>query len=477
MTGAARRPPVDGSVIVVLADGARPDLIESARKSERFPAIRRLIEEGGSYRVTSTFPSVTGPAYTPFLMGRYPGSVGLPGLRWYDRARRAARLPGHSRSYVGHEMRHVDSDLDPAAPTIFELVSSSVAARSVITRGLSNQDRIGRELGFVARTAMTHFSGKVTEWLKIDRSIAAETVERIRIRRPQFAFIGLIGIDKTSHAVGHRSAEVDQALSIVDETVASLRHDAERDGRWDRMHLWIASDHGHSSLEHHDEIADFIRRLGFRVVSHPWAARPRGEVAVMVSGNSMAHVYVDLANRSRQWWPTVHDRWKVIPMALLARESVDLMILPKAPGACEVHGRGRGHAVMGWKNQTISYQPVSGDPLAVGAQQDLSGAAAYEVTREGDYPDSLVQIAALSDAPRSGDIILSAAREWDFRERYEPIPHVSSHGGLHRDHMLVPLIVNRPVASLPRRTADVMPSALTALGIDVPNGLDGRSFL
>ena len=74
-------------------------------------------------------------------------------------------------------------------------------------------------------------------------------------------------------------------------------------------------------------------------------------------------------------------------------------------------------------------------------------------------------------------MILSAARDWDFRARYEPIPHVSSHGALHREHMLVPLLTSRPTARVPRRTADVMPSALVALGLGVPGGLDGESFL
>jgi hypothetical protein len=41
----------------------------------------------------------------------------------------------------------------------------------------------------------------------------------------------------------------------------------------------------------------------------------------------------------------------------------------------------------------------------------------------------------------------------------------------------VPLLVNRPVRSTPRRTADVMPSALAALGRSIPPGLDGESFL
>jgi hypothetical protein len=121
---------------------------------------------------------------------------------------------------------------------------------------------------------------------------------------------------------------------------------------------------------------------------------------------------------------------------------------------------------------------LSGDPLGLDADlRRLDTRAAYEAMMDTDYPDGLVQIATIARAPRAGDIILSAAREWDFRARYEPIPHVSSHGALHREHMLVPLVVNRPPTHAPRRTVDVMPSALAALGIDAPIGLDGTSFV
>ena len=104
-------------------------------------------------------------------------------------------------------------------------------------------------------------------------------------------------------------------------------------------------------------------------------------------------------------------------------------------------------------------------------------AEAHEATKGTDYPDSVVQIARLAASPRAGDIILSACRDWDFRARYEPIPHVSSHGALHRDHMSVPLLLDRPPGSTPRRTADVFPSALQALGIKAPSRLDGSSFI
>jgi len=102
---------------------------------------------------------------------------------------------------------------------------------------------------------------------------------------------------------------------------------------------------------------------------------------------------------------------------------------------------------------------------------------AHDAASTTDYPDSVVQISHLASGARAGDIILSASREWDFRARFEPIRHVSSHGALHREHMLVPVLLSRPSARAPRRTTDVMPSALVALGLDIPGGLDGLSFL
>ncbi len=464
-------------VIIIVADGARPDSLADAMQRGIVPALAALRDEGALHTVTSVFPSVTGPAYAPFLMGRFPGPIGLPGLRWYDRERKTCRLPGNSRSYVGPEMRHVDRDLDPSAPTIFELAQSSVAALNVISRGLEPEHRIGRSLGFVARTARTHFTGKVQGWLAIDREIAAEVAGQIRDKQPDFVFSALTGIDKTSHSGGHAGAYVDQALQIVDETVAEIRSDAEKRGTWKATHLWVVSDHGHSPVLQHENLAGLVRRLGFRTIAHPFVYSPRGEVAVMVSGNAMAHVYLDLKRTTRPWPDDLDAKWQPIRDALLARDSVDLMILPTGIGACEIHGNGRGSARLQWANGRITYHPVTGDPLAIGAQRELTEDESYDVTLASDYPDSLVQISRLSDSPRSGEIILSAARNWDFRSKYEPIPHESSHGALHRDHMLVPLLMNRAPVSQPRRTVDVMPSALQALGITIPPGLDGRSFL
>jgi len=464
------------SVVVIVADGARPDMLAAAMDAGTLPALNRMRNEGGFYTLTSAFPSVTGPAYTPFLMGRYPGPVGLPGLRWYDRARTTSRLPGNSRSYVGLEMRFVDKDLDPNAPTIFELVPTSLAALNVIGRGLSRRDRIGRGVGFVARAARTHFRGNVRGWLAIDRDVGAEVADEIHRKSPDFVFAALTGIDKTSHSAGHDAPIVQEALRIVDETAAGIRERAERAGRWDDMHLWVVSDHGHSRVRQHEDLVGLVRTTGLRTIAHPWVYRMGADAAVMVSGNAMAHIYLDLDKRERPWWPSNNSKWQRLAELLLSRPSVDLMILPRSPNECVVCGRGRGTALMRWNAAGISYEPLTGDPLGTGEVRYLDPHEAYEACIATDYPDALVQIAHLVGAERSGEIILSASRDWDYRAKYEPIPHVSSHGALHREHMLVPLLVNRPVPGLPRRTVDVMPSALKALGIETPPGLDGQAF-
>jgi hypothetical protein len=51
-----------------------------------------------------------------------------------------AAFPDYTRSYVGYQMSAVDRDLDPNAPTMFELCKESLAALSVISRGWTRID-------------------------------------------------------------------------------------------------------------------------------------------------------------------------------------------------------------------------------------------------------------------------------------------------------------------------------------------------
>jgi hypothetical protein len=156
---------------------------------------------------------------------------------------------------------------------------------------------------------------------------------------------------------------------------------------------------------------------------------------------------------------------------------VDLMLLPHGRDLCEVRSHSRGAGFVSRDGDRYRYTRRDGDPLGIGSDVDADADDAFDATRGGDYPDAIVQIATLAGSSRAGDIILSAAPGWDFRSRYEPIPHRSAHGALHRDHMMVPLLMNRRAARTPRRTTDVFASALDALGVAAPSRIDGRSFL
>jgi hypothetical protein len=453
-------------VIVVVADGLRPDTLTAALHAGELPALAALHSAQGQHTLTSVFPSVTGPAYVPFLMGEHPGHVGLPGLRWFDRSRRDTNGPHYTRSYIGSEMRKVDRDLLPPTLTAFERAGGGLAMMNMIGRGLPRKNRLSDGVAFALRAGWTHFRGDVAGWLDVDRMLGAQMLSRVASERPPFTFASFCGVDKTSHSVGHRAPIVREALTIVDQFVGDVTARAQTDGWYDGLGLFVVSDHGHIDVRGHDDLADLFRERGLRVLAHPKILGVRQpEMAVMVSGNAMAHLFVELEQRQRPWWPTLAPAWNDTVTMLLERPSVDLVMLPHSNAAAEVRAPGsRGSAMVRRDGSRYLYEPLTGDPLGLGSALNLDATAAWERCGATDYPDALVQIMALNECDRSGDIMLSASRDWDFRGRYEPIPHRSSHGALHRDHMLVPMLTNLPSAHPYRRTRDVFHRAMAHLG-------------
>ena len=126
--------------IIILADGARPDVLRALAASGQLPHIARgLLAEGFQYTGVTVLPSVSNVAYIPILTGQYPGTANVPGLRWVDKSEFSSGrllLRGH-RSYIGPTHVLLDDDLSPDLETIFELNPSSLAVRCDVRRGLS----------------------------------------------------------------------------------------------------------------------------------------------------------------------------------------------------------------------------------------------------------------------------------------------------------------------------------------------------
>ena len=250
--------------------------------------------------------------------------------------------------------------------------------------------------------------------------------------------------------------------------------DAARVGDWD---------HGHAPVSKHDDLHGWLDGLGYRVLAHPHTHVRNADMALMVGGNAMAHLYLDLKHVSRAWWPQLSSRWQSVLDGLVERPSVDLVTVALDAHTVRVHHARRGVAEIGrthaGHNARWSYLAVSGDPLQLGGSlHDLDADAAWDACAATEHPDAIVQLSSLGPTPRGGDIVISAAADWDLRSRFEPTEHVSTHGALLRNQMIVPLILDTPPSRLPQRTTDLVPSALDLLGIDAGSvRFDGRSFL
>lgn len=455
----------DSSVIILVADGVRPDALAAAIRAGAVPELAALADAGGSHTLATVFPSVTGVAYLPLLTGWHPATAGVPGLRWYDRQRRLPALLGHARSYVGTQLRSIDRDLDPRARTLFEETApETLGSMAMITRGLPRQARLDRGWHFGAQAVLAHVSGDVGRWAALEARLADELVSRVRHERPRFVFASFTAGDKATHALGANDTGSLESLQRVDRVARQLREDAERDGRWPGMRLWIVSDHGHSAVASHLELADLLRDHGLRVRAHPWTLPLEAEAAVMVSGNSMAHVYVDLPYRQRRPWPDLRGAWEPRLSELWSHPAIDLVAAMKSRGVVEVW-KGTANALVVVELGRYAYRALGGNPLGIEPFEGACETEAFERTREGPYPDAIVQLAALVLAERSGDLVVSAAPGWDLRRRYEPLEHRSSHGALHAAHMRVPLVgTNLPSHPL-RRTVDLHAEAIRALGL------------
>jgi hypothetical protein len=466
-------------LLLLVADGVRPDVLAEEMAGAQLPALCALADRGGLHTVSASFPSVTGPAYVPFLMGRHPASAGLPGLRWFDRQRSLRRALAPARSYAGIDIWQVDGDVYAELPTLFELARPSLAAMSMLGRGASH-GHVGRSIAWMLRTAPSHFRGDLFGWQRVEQRATAAFFARFAAVRPRFSVLALTSPDKFAHKYGPHAPAVRQALSDVDAAAATAQAIAARDAWSAPLHVWVVGDHGHAPVAQHEDLHAWLEQRGLRVLAHPQLFVSRPDVALMVGGNAMAHLYLHPEERSRRWWPSHTPRWEDLRTALLLREAVDLVVVAESAEQLRVAHAARGEAriVCDSARQRWSYDASHGDPLQLGgSHRDLDREVAWEVTSCSPYPDAIVQLALLASAPRSGDIIVSASVGWDLRARFEPVNHCSTHGALLREHMDAPLLLDLPVQRRPQRTTDLVPSALDLLGIPYTQPWDGRSFL
>lgn len=524
-TSSARR--TGRAAVIILADGARADIFERLLAAGELPEIARHVVDRGSYRrACSTFTSTTIPAHLPILTGRFAGTAGLPGYRWFERTawRRGLPLgPWCLRSYNGPESGLISRDLDSGAPTLFELAHSAVNVFGPITRGLAR----GCNLAVGRRNRLWLKAHYLGDYTSADDAARKELVRSLSTTGntggPELHFAMMPGIDWNSHYDSPFSSGALAAYRRVDRTVGAVARQLQRTGDYERTLIVVCSDHGHCPVDQHFDLPVRIERdHGLRVAYHSRRAwRRKAEAIVCVSGNAMAHVYL---RAQRPWNAGPLDRAEIDSAApglvqrLLAEPAIDLVIsradagpptnLDPAITTSDVSVRGsaanagsstvarrtvlaqqaspllvesrRGRALLREEAGGLRYEPLDdrADPFGYGPLPSwIPLDDALTRTFDTGHPDGLLQAAQIFRALRTGDMVISASPGYDLRERYEHPEHRSSHGALHAEHMSVPLAASSPLSEGPMRTADIFATVLSWLGRDASVGIDGRSRL
>ena len=279
-------------VIFLLLDGARNDALESHINNGSMPNLKSIIDDGGSFSTAVTvFPSTTGPAYIPFISGVFPGISNMPGIRWFDKVKFSKNinsLDSH-RSYVGIEGLMFNRDIKKSQPTIFEIIPNSRSIFNEITRGLkSSFDLTKLSKGYYK--LKSHFSGSQV----IDDVAFEKLLESIN-SDAQFTFCCFLGVDSNSHISGYNSEQVFNSYVNFDNKLGSIIKELKDLNQFSDTLMLITSDHGHSNTSNHLELVDILGEAGYKVLSYPKIYKKYSghiDAAVMVSGNSMSHIYL-----------------------------------------------------------------------------------------------------------------------------------------------------------------------------------------
>jgi hypothetical protein len=458
-------PSASRQAIVLLADGARADVFERMLQAGELPEIERhIVARGGHRTATSTFTSTTIPAHLPFLTGRFAGSADVPGYRWFDhrkQPRRAPLGPWSFRSYNGLESMLVDRDIAPDAPTLFELAPGSQNIFGAITRGLGRGGNVA-----ATRKNLLWLKAHYREDYRIADVAARKVLAASLDKHAPFRFVVIPGIDWNSHYDDPFGEGAFDAYRRVDRTVGEIGRKLERLGRYEDTLLAVVSDHGHEPVHEHFDLGPRMAEdLELKVAYHSMKAwRVRPDALCAVSGNAMAHLYLNTIVPELTEW-------------LLAEPAVDIVASREPDGSVLVESL-RGRARLAESRGGLSYRPLANDPFGYDPLPEaLDLETALTATADTEYPDGLLQLAQIFRSARTGDVVVSAAPGFDLREQYERPEHRSSHGALHAAHMNVPMAISAPIEAGPARTADVFSMVLEHLGIEEPAGVDGRSRL
>ena len=470
--------------IIILADGSRPDVLRELLQKGDLPNIKKHITDVGSFKTAATaFPSTTGPAHMPYLTGCLPATCNVPGIRWFDKKKYGKYghgsifsfgAHGRYRSYVGLETFRINSDMRNDVYNVFEIVPKSYSIFNSINRGIGK-----RNLTKIMRIWYWYYGHLTDRWKFVDDEGYKKILKAVE-GDFEFLFAVLPGIDEYAHFAHYKHESCLGQYSNLDKGVGEIVAKLKKLGRFEETLIWIVSDHGLTPTHTHFCVNTFLESRGIKTFYFPLIHRKGFAAVNMVSGNSMTHLYF---KKGERWQDPaiaedINEMYPDLLNDLIKEPAVDILAVKNGNGEVVVRSK-RGTVRMKLAGNMITYIVNGSDPFGynLGENVTLTTEEFLSKTINTDYPDAPYQLLHIFTSPRCGDVILSATPGYDLRDKYEDPEHKGSHGSLHREHMLVPVLCNTKLADREMRTVDVFPTYLKLMGYEVPANIDGTSLI
>jgi hypothetical protein len=438
------------------------------------PLLERLLPELDFLRercphrseAVSCFPSTTGPAYFPFLAGSTPGRANVPGIRWFDRTRQTrTRFPHRGlRSYVGPDAAKMKGDT--ALRTMF--ARDAWPASSPVGKDIPKHGEKSRDLLWTA----AHF---FHTWDVADRRTAWKLGRGLKKGRP-ILFAVFPSVDEFGHFHGASHERAAEALRQIDGMLAEKLDGYEGE-------LVVSADHGLTDTDTHLDLRALVEERAGPTVAFPLVAKPNPEAVVCESGNAMANVYL----RGPDGWPSLPDveRCRELARELLELEGIDSvairgehehtaqLLTRNEPSNTVLQGPEPGSARGNDPSNRVLLGEVGWDerglwqrgPAFATEFAGLDSSTALARSHGERNPDAAFALVSLFASERAGDLLVSASLGYDLRTRREWPEHHASHGALHADHTVVPLLSSAPLPDRPLRTLDLFGHVLELAGV------------
>ena len=470
-------------LVLTYVDSLRTDMLERAIAEDRAPTFAALLERGALIRnCVSSFPSVTPVACAEMVTGVGADRHWISGMNWYHRLERryveygssleATRAFGVFRALYDLVYNMNLGHLSPEVATLFERLDDA-GARTACTPFLIYRGRHRHQVSLeglvrravdVSRLKFRHHTWGPAELFYGDLYASREVpcrpssipgsrdgysaccaAELAKADVYDFLLFSLPDNDNYSHRYGPEAsvesiAKADHCFSKLTDAAGGI------DGFLEEHALILLADHAQTHVDLGLPLVELLGRDWD--VLQPSDERPeRAQLAVSPTGRA-ANVYLLPGEGGR-------PEHREVRQSLAETDGIDLVCwLEDGEGDpldrlwTGISREGEVTAVVERRGRRLRFRRGAEVGDLGGERWDVEGdaeALLAEVVdgrlRSEEYPDPLARVFAALTAPHAGDLIVSLTPGYEAVD-WGGVSHVGggSHGALHRDDSLVPLL-------------------------------------